>query len=274
MAVADEAPAKRCRVSDAGRSRQASSRCCLAAAGLLALAETPAAAATETIGAAVPTPAEQAASRAHRAQARAMQWADDAGAIVLPPQPPASPQFDASNPFAAGTLKSACWSVLELAGAAGLSTSAIVTAVAAAGLMSWDAARTPANSVTAALGQETANFVRIAPSTYALRKELPGAGTPRPHISPPPPPVAAPAVSVEQTPEETIEAAEAPQCPAALMALSLNQLRDAFLAVCGRATKSKNKAWMRSRLSERGFTGGDLACAPAECADLQPPATC
>ena len=48
------------------------------------------------------------------------------------------------------------------------------------------------------------------------------------------------------------------------------------LEVCGRATKSKNKAWLRNRLTERGFTGeAGLAAAPAECDhEQQPPAAC
>lgn len=274
----EEAP-KRSRASDSGRSRPTSSGRGLAAAGLLALAEAPVVD-DDIVGAAVLTPMEQAASRAERARSRAMQWADDASAVVLLP-PPTSPQFDTANPYAAGTLKSACWSVLEPAGAAGLSTSAIASAVSAAGLVSWNAARTPTNSVTAALGQEAANFARVAPATYALRLLLPyPEGTPRPRLSPTPTPVAASAAA-EQEPVAAVEqalqeAAPAESWPATLMVLSLNELRQAFLEVCGRATKSKNKAWLRNRLTERGFTGeAGLAAAPAECDhEQQPPAAC
>jgi len=247
-------PPKRSRIADGSRPA-ASVPMGLAAAGLLALAESPPA---------VPTPAEQLASRAERARARAQQAAcDDAGAALRSPAPPV-PRFDSVNPYAEGTLKSACWTVLEPAGAGGLATAAIVAAVSAGGLVSWSVARTPVNSVTAALGQEPQSFVRVAPCTYALRKALPGAGTPRPRASPPQEP--APAAVVEQPPQ-------APAWPATLTAMSLNELRDAFEAVCGRRTKSKNKQWLRSRLHERGFTGGgstdgdELTSAPAECAD-------
>ena len=193
----------------------------------------------------VPTPVEQMACRAERARARASNWMDD-GEAAPPPPPPA--RFDAVNPYAAGTLKSACWSVLEPAGAGGLTSAAITTALAE---MLSSAAAPTASSIIAALGQED-NFVRIAPATYALRAALPGAGTPRPRLA-----VLVPAA------EPT--AGMAPEFPASLMALSLNELRSAFLAVVGRATKSKNKTWLRTRLLERGFCGG-FACAPAECA--------
>lgn len=283
----EEAP-KRSRASDSGRSRPPSSGRGLAAAGLLALAEAPVD--DDMVGAAVLTPMEQAASRAERARSRAMQWADDASAPVLLP-PPTSPQFDTANPYAAGTLKSACWSVLEPAGAAGLSTSAIASAVSAAGLVSWSAARTPSNSVTAALGQEAANFARVAPATYALRLLLPHPeGTPRLRLSPtptpaaataaePPPlaaPMAAPMAAPVEQPAQEAAPAESTMWPATLVALSLNELRQAFLEVCGRATKSKNKAWLRNRLTERGFTGdAGLAAAPAECGhEQQPPTAC
>ena len=200
----------------------------------------------------VPTPVEQVARRAERARARATQWADDAD--EAPPPPPA--RFDEANPYAAGTLKSACWSVLEQAGAGGLTSAAITTAVAA--LLS-PAAAPAASSIIAALGQEH-NFVRIAPATYALRAALPGAGTPRPRLSVPSP------VSMPAAASERNDAGMAPAFPATLMAMPLKELREAFLAVVGRATKSKNKTWLRTRLLERGFSGS-LACAPAECAD-------
>ena len=48
------------------------------------------------------------------------------------------------------------------------------------------------------------------------------------------------------------------------MAMSLNELRAAFEAVIGRKTASKNKAWMRNRLAERGFAGGAPAAMVAE----------
>ena len=201
----------------------------------------------------VPTPVEQTARRAERARARATQWLDDAGEAA--PPPPA--RFDAVNPYAAGSLKSACWSVLEPAGAGGL-TSAAITAAVAEVLPSGAAPL--ASSIIAALGQED-NFVRIAPATYALRAALPGAGTPRPRL-------AAPAAASAPVPAAEPTAGTAPTFPATLMALSLNELRAAFLAVVGRPTKSKNKAWLRTRLLERDFCGG-FACAPAECADAE-----
>lgn len=46
-------------------------------------------------------------------------------------------------------------------------------------LYSWGTCKTPNNSVTAALSQDT-TFVRIAPSTYALRSTLKGAAGPVP----------------------------------------------------------------------------------------------
>ena len=48
------------------------------------------------------------------------------------------------------------------------------------------------------------------------------------------------------------------------MAMSLNELRAAFETVIGRKTASKNKAWMRNRLAERGFAGGAPAAMVAE----------
>ena len=199
---------------------------------------------------AVPTPVEQMACRAERARARASQWMDAGEAA---PPPPA--RFDAVNPYAAGTLKSACWSVLEAAGAGGLTSAAITTAVAQ--VLSSAAAPT-ASSIIAALGQED-NFVRIAPATYALRAVLPGAGTPRPRL-------AVPAAAIVPMPAAEPAACMAPEFPATLMALSLNELRSAFLAVVGRPTKSKNKSWLRTRLLERDFCGGFACAGPAECA--------
>ena len=215
---------------------------------MLALAETPAADVPCSV---VPTPVEQVARRAERARARATQCMDDAG--EAPPPPPA--RFDAANPYAAGTLKSACWSALEPAGADGLAVAAIAAAVAER----LPGAAATASSIVAALGQDAANFVRIAPATYALRMALPGAGMPRPRP-------AAPAVASVPLPAAGPNAGAAPAFPATLMALSLNELRAAFLAVVGRATKSKNKNWLRTRLLERDFCGG-FASAPAECAD-------
>ena len=46
-------------------------------------------------------------------------------------------------------------------------------------LYSWGTCKTPNNSVTAALSQDT-TFVRIAPSTYALRSTLKGGAGPVP----------------------------------------------------------------------------------------------
>ena len=195
----------------------------------------------------VPTPVEQMARRAERARARTTQWMDDAEAAAAPPV-----TFDSSNPYAAGTLKSACWLVLEPAGAGGLTSAAITASVAA--LLAGAAPN--ASSVVAALGQDAANFVRIAPATYALRMALPGAGTPRPRL-------AVPALASVPLPTTEPNA----EYPATLMALSLNELRAAFLAVVGRPTKSKNKSWLRTRLLERDFSGS-FACAPAECADV------
>ncbi len=121
--------------------------------------------------------------------------------------------------------------------------------------------KTPQNSVIAALSADSANFVRIAPCTYALRASLhgcaatgaaPGAGAGAPYS----------AADAASTP--AVDVAEHD----ALGALSLNELRAAFEAVCGRKTTSKNKDWLRRRLQERGYyAGGDVAALPSDGAE-------
>jgi hypothetical protein len=254
----------------------------VAATPVLAAPEAPALPAAERIadGAAA---AARAAARAERAHARAaaqratataaahipLAHATRAAAPVAaaacsswPPAAP-SPRIDAACPYTVGTIKAACWAVLEPAGAAGLTSAAIVAAVARARLLAWGAAKTPVNSVVAALSQEGGNFVRVAPCTYALRQLLrvdDGAA----NAAAAPAPAPAPAAAMAMAPGdvgggEDAEEDASPRVVGALGALSLKELRDAFAAVVGRKTASKNKQWMRNRLAERGYTGAAAA---------------
>ena len=81
--------------------------------------------------------------------------------------------------YEAGTIKNSAYVLLAASGASGMTVAAIVDAATKQGLYSWGTCKTPNNSVTAALSQDT-TFVRIAPSTYALRSTLKGAAGPVP----------------------------------------------------------------------------------------------
>lgn len=70
-----------------------------------------------------------------------------------------------------GTIKNAAYILLTRAGVSGLTVSNIVELATREGLYSWGTCKTPNNSVTAALSQDQ-NFIRVAPSTYALRNTL------------------------------------------------------------------------------------------------------
>jgi hypothetical protein len=186
-------------------------------------------------------------------------------------QQPPPLRFDTVCPYTPGTIKSACWKVLESAGAGGLTSAEIVEQ--ARGLLPWGAAgaaKTPRNSVVAALSQEGANFVRVAPCTYALRKALqPGGGGGGGGGGGNDDGASAGDFTDATAALGAVVASDGPQC-AALMALSLAELRAAFAERCGRKTTSKNKMWLRNRLSERAFAGDAAAGAPAEAADSAP----
>lgn len=82
--------------------------------------------------------------------------------------------------YETGTIKHAAYVLLAASGTSGMTVASIVESAQKQGLYSWGTCKTPNNSVTAALSQDT-TFVRIAPSTYALRSSLRGGGgTPLP----------------------------------------------------------------------------------------------
>jgi len=89
---------------------------------------------------------------------------------------PHSTDSDASHDAVAlgyelGTIKHSAYVLLLRAGLGGLTVSSIVDTATREGMYSWGSCKTPNNSVTAALSQDT-NFQRVAPSTYALRDTL------------------------------------------------------------------------------------------------------
>ena len=75
--------------------------------------------------------------------------------------------------YETGTIKNSAYVLLAQSGVQGMTVATIVDAATKQGLYSWGTCKTPNNSVTAALSQDT-TFVRIAPSTYALRSTLKG----------------------------------------------------------------------------------------------------
>jgi len=75
--------------------------------------------------------------------------------------------------YETGTIKHAAYVLLAASGTSGMTVASIVESAQKQGLYSWGTCKTPNNSVTAALSQDT-TFVRIAPSTYALRSSLRG----------------------------------------------------------------------------------------------------
>jgi len=77
--------------------------------------------------------------------------------------------------YETGTIKHAAYVLLAASGTSGMTVASIVESAQKQGLYSWGTCKTPNNSVTAALSQDT-TFVRIAPSTYALRTSLRGGG--------------------------------------------------------------------------------------------------
>ena len=74
-----------------------------------------------------------------------------------------------------GTIKHAAFVLLSRVGTSGITVAEIVAQATKEGLYSWGTCKTPSNSVTAALSQDT-NFVRVAPSTYTLKCQLRAAG--------------------------------------------------------------------------------------------------
>ena len=70
-----------------------------------------------------------------------------------------------------GTIKHAAYILLSRATSAGLTVSSIVEQATSEGLYCWGSCKTPNNSVTAALSQDS-NFSRVAPSTYTLRSYI------------------------------------------------------------------------------------------------------
>jgi hypothetical protein len=72
-----------------------------------------------------------------------------------------------------GTIKHSAYILLAESGTTGMTVASIVGTAQRLSMYSWGACKTPNNSVTAALSQDS-SFVRIAPSTYCLRSQLRG----------------------------------------------------------------------------------------------------
>ena len=67
------------------------------------------------------------------------------------------------------TLKAGVFQLLEEAGPSGLQGHKIVELTGARGMKDWSCSSTPMNTISALCSHNSDLFIRIAPSTYALR---------------------------------------------------------------------------------------------------------